>query len=189
MAMIADKQSRSESTAGVAAAEAEIEATRRRLDQALTTLRQDLALPIAVVAGAAAILHGSSDATPLREFLRHNAVPLGIIALGTGWLAVQNRDRIANLAGAYGGELLEKARSVGTRMAEAALSAAIDEIGRASASSPIADDVVRPTAVPGRTEYNAKDVDHAHNAGPGTPPEPADAAAKHDGHGGGAAHA
>ena len=132
--MIAHKQCHSEPPASlkVATAEAEIEATRRRLDLALTTLRQELALPIAVAAGSAAILHRGTEAAQLRHFLRHNAVPLGIIALGTGWLAVQNRERVAELAGSYGGELLETARSVGTRVVEAALSAAIDEIGRAN---------------------------------------------------------
>ena len=144
MAMIADKQAHSAPPASgkVAMAEAEIEATRRRLDLALTTLRQELALPIAVTAGATAILHRGTDAAQLRQFLRHNAVPLGIIALGAGWLTAQYRERIAEIAGAYGGELLETARYVGTRAVEAALSAAIGEIGHANTSGGVAEHVL-----------------------------------------------
>ena len=134
--MITGKQAaRSEPPASdeVATTEAEIEATRRRLDLALTALRQELALPIAVVLAAAAILHrGAADAAQLRRFLQDNAVALGITALGAGWLAVQNGERIAELADSYRGELVETARSVGMRMIDAAVSAAIDEIGHAA---------------------------------------------------------
>lgn len=66
----------------VAAAEADIEKMRRQLDLALSSIRRELSLPIAAAAGMATLLDRAVDAERLRDFLRRNAAPLGIIALG-----------------------------------------------------------------------------------------------------------
>jgi hypothetical protein len=117
-------------SAAVAAAEAEIAETRRKLDAAIAALRRDLALPIAAVVATAALLDEAGEGAQLRDFVRRNALPLGLIGLGAAWLAVQNRGILGTLGGSYAREFLERARELGKSAAEAALSAALEEIGR-----------------------------------------------------------
>ena len=62
--------------------------------------------------------------------MRRNALPLGLIGLGAAWLAVQNRGILGTLGGSYARDFLEQARVLGKSAAEAALSAALEEIGR-----------------------------------------------------------
>jgi hypothetical protein len=117
-------------SAAVAAAEAEIAETRRKLDSAIAVLSQDLALPIAAVMATAALLDEAGEGAQLRDFVRRNALPLGLIGLGAAWLAVQNRGTLGALGSSYVREFLERARVLGKSAAEAALSAALEEIGR-----------------------------------------------------------
>lgn len=114
----------------VAAAEAEIEQTRRHLDLALAAIRHDFALPIAAAVGVAAALNQAGDAKQLGAFVRRHAVPLGLIAAGAAWLAVQYRGALGEFGSTYAREFLDRARGIGARAAEAALSAAIEEIAR-----------------------------------------------------------
>jgi len=116
-------------SAAVAAAEAEIAEIRRKLDAAIAALRRDLALPIAAVMATAALLDEVGEGAQLRDFVRRNALPLGLIGLGAAWLAVQNRGILGTLGGSYAREFLERARVLGKSAAEAALSAALEEIG------------------------------------------------------------
>jgi hypothetical protein len=116
-------------SAAVAAAEAEIAETRRKLDAAIAALRHDLALPIAAVLATAALLDEAGEGAQLRDFVRRNALPIGLIGLGAAWLAVQNRAILGTLGGSYAREFLERARVLGKSAAEAALSAALEEIG------------------------------------------------------------
>jgi hypothetical protein len=71
----------------VVAAEAEIAATRQRLDATLAGIRRELAPPIAAALGAASLLSRAEDAKRFGDFVRRNAVPLGLIALGADGLA------------------------------------------------------------------------------------------------------
>ena len=112
----------------VAAAESEIEQTRRRLDTAISSVRSEFALPITAVAGALTMFDCLNNAKHFGAFVRRNAAPLGIIALGTIWLAVQNRGTLSTIGGSYVRDLLDRTRTIGTKAAEAALSAAIDEL-------------------------------------------------------------
>jgi hypothetical protein len=123
-------------SAAVAEAEAEIAETRRKLDAAIAALRRDLALPIAAVMATAALLDEVGEGAQLRDFVRRNALPLGLIGLGAAWLAVQNRGNLGALGGSYAREFLERARVLGKSAAEAALSAALEEIGRPPGEPP-----------------------------------------------------
>jgi hypothetical protein len=123
-------------SAAVAAAEAEIAETRRKLDAAIAVLRRDLALPIAAVVATAALLDEAGDGAQLRDFVRRNAFPLGLIGLGAAWLALQNRGALGTLGGSYAREFLERARVLGKNAAEAALSAALEEIERPAGEPP-----------------------------------------------------
>ena len=134
----------------VAAAEAEIAETRRKLDAAIAVLRRDLALPIAAVMATAALLEEAGEGAQLRDFVRRNALPLGLIGLGAAWLAVQNRDALATLGGSYAREFLERARVLGKSAAEAALSAALEEIGRPPGEPPEGEPDSPPAARAGR---------------------------------------
>ena len=116
-------------SAAVAAAEAEIAETRRNLDAALDALRRDLALPIAAVMASAALLGEGGEGVLLRDFMRRNALPLGLIGMGAAWLAVENRGTLGALGRSCAREFLERARALGRDAAEAALSVALDEIG------------------------------------------------------------
>lgn len=112
----------------VAAAEADIAVARRNLDSAIAALRRELVLPIAAVAASAALFDDAS-VRKLREFVRHNALPLGLVGLGAAWLAVENRGAFTEFASGYAQEFVQEARRLGTSAAGAALSAAHDEIG------------------------------------------------------------
>ena len=116
-------------SAAIAAAEAEIAETRRKLDAAIAVLSQDLALPIAAVMATAALLDEVGEGAQLRDFVRRNALPLGLIGLGAAWLAVHNRGTLGTLGSSYVREFLERARVLGKSAAEAALTAALGEIG------------------------------------------------------------
>jgi F0F1-type ATP synthase membrane subunit b/b' len=117
-------------SATVAAAETEIEQTRRRLDLAISSIRADLAMPIAAAAAAAAMLDRAGDTKQLGAFVKRNAAPLGLIALGAIWLAVKNRGALGEMSERYARELRDRARMIATKAVEAALSAAIDQIAR-----------------------------------------------------------
>jgi signal transduction histidine kinase len=132
----------------VAAAEADIEQTRQQLDRALAAIRRDLGVPLAAIAGMAALLDQAGDAPQIREFLRHNAMPLGLIALGMLWLGVQNRKSLGNLGSAYANEVLRRARTLGKTATAAAISAALEEIARSSASVETKQGKLAAAAVP-----------------------------------------
>lgn len=117
----------------VAAAEAEIARTRRDLDAALAELRRELAVPIAVVRATAALFDEAAQGARLRDFVRSNALPLGLIGLGAVWLAVQNRGAFGTLSGAWAKEFLEGSRALARSAATAALSAALQELERPAA--------------------------------------------------------
>jgi hypothetical protein len=117
----------------VAAAEAEIAQTRRDLDAALAELRRELAVPIAAVRATAALFEEAAQGARLRDFVRSNALPLGLIGLGAVWLAVQNRGALGTLgtlSGAWAREFLEGSRALASSAATAALSAALQELER-----------------------------------------------------------
>ena len=135
-------------SAAVAAVEAEIAETRRKLDAAIATLRRDLVLPIAAVMATAALLDEAGEGAQLRDFLRRNAFPLGLIGLGAAWLAVQNRGALGTLGGSYARQFLERARVLGKSAAEAALSAALEEIGRPPGEPPEGGSEAAPTDTP-----------------------------------------
>ena len=133
----------------VAAAEARISSRRsQQLDRALTAIRRDLGVPLAAIAGMAALLDQAGDAPQIREFLRHNAMPLGLIALGMLWLGVQNRKSLGNLGSAYANEVLQRARTLGKTATAAAISAALEEIARSSASVETKQGKLAAAAVP-----------------------------------------
>jgi hypothetical protein len=112
-------------SARVAAAEAEIAETRRRLDLALAAVRRELALPRAAVLAATAVLDRAGGAKELVPFIRRHAVPFGLMALGAAWLAMQGRaPREAGVP--YARDLIDRARAIGSQAVEAALSAALD---------------------------------------------------------------
>jgi hypothetical protein len=124
-------------SAKIAAAEREIAETRRNLDAALEALRRELALPIAAVRASTALLDEACQPAQLLDFVRRNALPLGLIGMGAAWLAVENRETLGTLGSAYTREFLERARALGKSAGEAALSAALDEIaGPADGSHP-----------------------------------------------------
>ena len=137
-------------SAGVAEAEAEIAETRRKLDAAIAALSQDLALPIAAVMATAALLDEAGEGAQLRDFVRRNAFPLGLIGLGAAWLAVQNRGSLGTLGGSYVREFLDRARVLGKSAAEAALTAALEEIGRPPGEASEAGSISPPAARAGR---------------------------------------
>ena len=137
-------------SAAVAEAEAEIAETRRKLDAAIAALRRDLALPIAAVLATAALLDEAGEGAQLRDFVRRNALPLGLIGLGAAWLAVQNRAILGTLGGSYAREFLERARVLGKSAAEAALSAALEEIGGPPGEPPEGEPEPPPVARAGR---------------------------------------
>ena len=132
-------------SAAVAAAEAEIAETRRKLDATIAALRRDLALPIAAVMATAALLEEAGEGAQLRDFVRRNALPLGLIGLGAAWLAVQNRGALGTLGSSYAREFLEQARVLGKSAAEAALSAALEELGRPAGDPPDSGAAAAPT--------------------------------------------
>ncbi len=131
----------------VAAAEAAIAATRRQLDTALADLHRDLALPVAAVIGAAALFEQAGDARQLGTFLRRNALPLALIAVGAAWLGVQNRSTLGELGGSYARDFLDRARALVTRVGEAALSAASEAIGRPHPDIDERGDPTQPEAI------------------------------------------
>ena len=137
-------------SAAIAAAEAEIAETRRKLDAAIAVLSQDLALPIAAVMATAAILDEVGEGAQLRDFVRRNALPLGLIGLGAAWLAVHNRGTLGTLGGSYVREFIERARVLGKSAAEAALSAALEEIGSPPGEPPEGESQSSPAARAGR---------------------------------------
>jgi hypothetical protein len=148
-------------SAAIAAAEREIAETRRNLDAALEALRRELALPIAAVRASAALLDDAGQRAQLLDFVRRNALPLGLIGIGAAWLAVENRGILGTLGNAYAREFLERARTLGKSAAEAALSAALDEIaGPADGShQPGAQAAPKAVAEAARTPGDA-DPDH-----------------------------
>jgi hypothetical protein len=117
----------------VAAAEAEIAQTRRDLVAALAELQRELAVPIAAVRATAALFEEAGQGARLRDFVRSNALPLGLIGLGAVWLAVQNRGALGTLSGAWAKEFLEGSRALASSAATAALSAALQELERPAA--------------------------------------------------------
>jgi hypothetical protein len=137
-------------SAAIAAAEAEIAETRRKLDAAIAALRHDLALPIAAVLATAALLDEAGEGAQLRDFVRRNALPLGLIGLGAAWLALHNRGTLGTLGGSYVREFLERARVLGKSAAEAALAAALEEIGRPPGEPPEGESQSPPPARAGR---------------------------------------
>jgi hypothetical protein len=117
----------------VAAAEAEIAQTRRNLDEALASLRRELAVPIAAVKTTATLFEEAAQGARLRDFGRRNALSLGLIGLGAVWLAVQNRGTLGALGGAWAREFLGGPRALANSAAKAALSAALFELERPAA--------------------------------------------------------
>jgi hypothetical protein len=139
-------------SAEIAAAEREIAETRHNLHAALEALRRELALPIAAVRASTALLDEVCQPAQLLDFVRRNALPLGLIGMGAAWLAVENRETLGTLGSAYTREFLERARALGKSAAAAALSAALDEIGRPAAEprqfgTPRAETPMAPTPV------------------------------------------
>jgi hypothetical protein len=120
----------------VAAAEAEIAQTRRNLAAALAGLRRELAVPIVAVKATAALFEEAAQGTQLRDFVRRNALSLGLIGLGAVWLAVQNRGTLGTLGGSWAREVVEGPRALANSAAKAALSAALQELGRPTAEPP-----------------------------------------------------
>jgi hypothetical protein len=124
-------------SAAIAAAEAEIAQTRRNLDAAIAALRREFALPIAAVMATALLVdEAGGEGAQLHDFVRRNAFPLGLIGLGAAWLAVENRGSLGTLGGSWAREFLERARALGKSAAEAALTAALEEIGRPAGKPP-----------------------------------------------------
>lgn len=124
----------------VAAAEAEIAATRRRLDLALAATRRDLALPRAAVLAATAALDRAGGAKELGPFIRRHAVPLGLMALAAAWLAMQSRGTPREAGATYARDLIDRARTIGSQAVEAVLSVAFD------AAAPGAGDAAPPAS-------------------------------------------
>jgi len=113
----------------VAAAEADIAETRRRLDGALSDIRHELAMPIAAVSRvAAAALERPPDMKEIGGFMRRHAAPLGVIGVGIAWLALRCRGTLGEVGAGYARDLLDRAREVGERAGEAALSAVVAEL-------------------------------------------------------------
>jgi hypothetical protein len=113
-----------------AAIEAEIAATHERLGGTLRALRHELALPLYAAKGLREMLQPASERKPIGEFLRANAGPLGLIALGLAWLALQNRRGVGTVARVVGQDLVEHTRRVIEVAAEAAIEAATNEVTR-----------------------------------------------------------
>lgn len=132
-------------SAAIAAAESEIAETRRNLDAALAALRRELALPIAAVMATAALIDEAGEGAQLHDFVRRNALPLGLIGLGAAWLAVENRGALGTFGGSWAREFLERARALGKSVAEAALNAALEEIGKPAPEPPASGPDLEPT--------------------------------------------
>jgi hypothetical protein len=120
----------------VAAAEAEIAKTRRNLDAVLADLQRELAVPIAAVKATAALFEEAAQGAQVRDFMRRNALPLGLIGLGAAWLAVQNRGVLGALGSAWAREFLEGPRAFANSAAKAALSAVLQELGSPAPEPP-----------------------------------------------------
>jgi hypothetical protein len=96
----------------------------------MAALRTELAVPVAAASGIAALFGRSDDLDRLASFVRRNAVPLGLLALGVAWLGLHHRGRLGDVAGALARQLSDGARDVADRAAAAALAAAGEQIGR-----------------------------------------------------------
>lgn len=123
-------------SARVAAAEADIAETRRRLDGAISDIRHELALPLAAASRVASALDGTGDVKQLGDFVRRHAAPLGLIALGAAWLAVRCRGALGDTGAGFAHELLDRVRVLGGRAMERALSAAAAELSRPDRAAP-----------------------------------------------------
>src|SRR5204863_3635417 len=78
---------------------------------------------------SAALFGEGGEGLLLRDFMRRNALPLGLIGLGAAWLAVENRGTLSAFGSTCAREFLERARALGRDAAEVALSVALNEIG------------------------------------------------------------
>jgi hypothetical protein len=124
----------------VAAAEAEIAETRRRLDAALAAARRDLAVPIAAATVAAAALGRVGGAAELAPLIRRHAAAFGLMALGAAWLAMQYRGALGEAGGAYARDVFDRIRTIGGHAVEAALDAVLETPPAASGGDAPPDD-------------------------------------------------
>lgn len=125
----------------VAAAEADIAETRRRLDGALSDIRHELVLPFAAASRAAVAALDRpadipADIKEIGNFMRRHAAPLGVIGLGAAWLAFRCRGTLAAFGAGYARDLMEFGRDLGERASEAALSAVVAELKKAAPPAP-----------------------------------------------------
>lgn len=136
-------------SAAIAAAEAEIAATRRRLDAALAGTRYEYALSLAAAEGIGVLLKGGPDAKTALAFMRRNAGPLAAMALGAIWFAALNRETIRQRGPLWAEALLDHARRIaGTALTAAGTGTRAEPAGTetAAASSSGSGDRTRPTA-------------------------------------------
>jgi len=99
--------------AAIAVAEADIAATRERLDRAVAAARHDLVAPLAAAAGIRAMMGRTGGGQSLGAFLRQNAAPIGLVVVGLAWLGLRNRDRLNDLRRIGGAQFLEAAQTLG----------------------------------------------------------------------------
>ncbi|HEX3952315.1 MAG TPA: hypothetical protein VHW90_02000 [Stellaceae bacterium] len=117
-------------TPAIAAAEADIAATRQQLDATLAALRRDYALPLAAVSGISALLDGTADAKQVKAWALRNVPALALVGLGAGWFALQNRGPLRQLGNGYAGDLIGRARAFGIAAAGGAINSALEKFMR-----------------------------------------------------------
>ena len=127
------------SSAAIAAVEAHIADTRKRLDLSIAGIRGDLAVPIALAAAATNALGRAAESKDISVLVRRHAIPLGLIGVGLAWIAAQHRDALGRLGAEYGKDLLESARALGVRVIEAATAAALETLSPPAGSKSAAE--------------------------------------------------